>query len=110
MEPFKEQNNKSLKEAATEAIKFLGIDDPDAKAVMAKWRNEEDKEIKNTPEDDRLDAEIHSLIYEAEIYFDAGYLEKAIESLEEARDTALNEKMFDVVPKIIDKIDEYKMV
>lgn len=104
----KEKPFKSLKDAATEAIKFLGIDDADAKVVLKKWKDEEDREISLTPIEDRLDAEIHSLIYEAEIYFEAGYLDKAIEYLEEARETALNDKFLDVVPKISDKIEEYR--
>ncbi len=109
MEKFKDQKQeKTLKDAATEAIKFLGIDDPDAKAVLQKWKDEEDKEIKLTPIEDQLDAEIHSLIYEAEIYFNAGYPKKAIECLEEAQETALNDKLLDVIPKISDKIEEYK--
>ena len=108
MEKFEQKEEKSLKDAAIEALKFLGIDDTDAQAVLNKWRQQEDKEIAETPEEDRVDAEIHSLIYEAEIYFEAGYPEKAIESLNEAQEDALNYKMFDLIPKISDKIDEYK--
>lgn len=107
-EGFKEQKPlKSLKDAATEAIRFLGIDDPDAKVVFDKWKNEEDKEVEKTPEEDRLDAGIHSLMYEAEIYFDAGYIKKAIECLDDASEEALDAKLYDVVVKIHEKRDEY---
>lgn len=108
IENFKEiKTEKSLKDAATEAIKFLGIDDPDAKAVLARWKQEEEREIDKTPDEDRLDAQIHSLIYEAEIYFDAGYVDKAIECLDEASEVALESKMYDVVAKVADKRNEY---
>lgn len=108
MEKFTDsKQEKSLKEAAINALRFLGIDDPDAKAVLAKWREEEEREIDQTPEEDRVDAEVHSLLYEAEIYFDAGYKKEALDILKDAADMAMEEKLFDVAEKISLKMQEY---
>ena len=101
------KSEKSLLDIAIEAIKFLGIDDPDAQAALANWRRGEDKENATFEGRERIHAEIDSTIYEASIYFEAGFKDKALEVLQEALDTAIAENVFDAQKDIALKMQEY---
>lgn len=81
-------------------LKNRGIEDPEVKASLIKYVEAQELLIDNLEDnEERIEVTLHM----AEIYFEGGYKEYAIESLEEIMETNVSEELFERIRNIYER-------
>jgi hypothetical protein len=84
-------------------LKEKGPEDTEFKETFTKWTIGQEQKVEKSS--DYKNEQIHFNIRRARIYFEAGYLEDAFESFENARTQAWNEQFEELYKSIMDEMD-----
>lgn len=83
-------------------LKEKGVEDPETRNFLDAWTREQEERVEK---DDDPVAKIEFNLKRARLYFEAGYVEEAIENFEAARMQAWNENREELYQEIIAEMD-----
>lgn len=95
-----------------EALRTKGIKDPETRELLQKWAEAKEAEVmaKNNAEaSDNVRAAIEFERERAKLYFEAGYINEALDTLEDARLQAHqigDQELYNTIMAEMDKIEE----
>ena len=104
LEKFGSPENKFVTDQEViEALRAKGNEDPETRTLLLKWteQNEAEASKTNTSKDN-----IECAVKQALLYKEAGYIEEALDTLEDARLAALNEEETDLYQQIVAIMDD----
>ncbi|MEK7564843.1 MAG: hypothetical protein AAB501_01230 [Patescibacteria group bacterium] len=99
LEKFGSPENKFITdEEITEALRAKGNEDPETRTLLLKWTEQNETEANNI---NTSRANIECTVKQALLYKEADYIEEALDTLEDARLAAFNEKETELYEQII---------
>jgi len=98
------ENLETAEQKLVRLLKEKGVEDPEAKEFLDKWTREQEKLIEQA-EDYPLE-QIKFNLRRARLYFEAGYVDEALEDFEDARTQAWNEQRTELYAAIMKEMDE----
>ena len=97
-------NDKERTDIIAHAIRTFGFENPDARKLLDEWIIGQEQYVESVG---TREAQLDFEIGRAELYFNAGLKEQALEALEDAGYIALEENMSDYRKLIFEKSQEF---
>lgn len=96
-QPLLPEKKEVTDEQIISALK-MGVDKPEVFRLLQDWTKQEEEKVKNHEDHINLDRK------RAKIYFESGYKDAALESLEAAYEQAWNGQLTEICVEILDEI------
>lgn len=101
------ESKESPEQHLVRLLKGKGVEDPEARDFLDAWTQEQEKRVE---EGNDLVAKIEFNLKRARLYFEAGYVEEALENFEAARMQAWNESREELYQAIMAEMDKLDLI